>query len=779
MKVINRITGKSLELTSDAEIYTWISSCSGWEVEDSKDIEYVNDLLRVNSFKFKSCFPIMDINLENCYGIRKLSYRFDFEDGKPYSIYAPNGFMKTSFAKTLSDLQNRRVTCDEIYSKRITKREVIGWDNRGFSPDSVYVIPPYQENFKSTGVSTLLVNSQLKSEYEEAINRVDSDLKSIDKALKLHSGLNKGNVTPLSEILKVFSIENEDKYKFFSDAKDLAIKNPLLTSIDYKVIFNDNVEKYLMSGDLKDDINEYIEQYQKLTDKSEFLSRDFSHVNASDTSLSLENNGYFKASHSLNLKVDGSMLKISTKAELDDLIQSEKDKIFSDKILADKVKKLDIDLGKNASLKKFREYLLDNQSLISELSDFNSFKKKYWLNLFSIVLSDLEIYSANFKRASSTIQSVSLQAVEEKTKWEKVVDIFNNRFHVPFIVSVDNQKGVILNNEEPVVLFGFKEEGEEKISVSEGDLLKVLSLGEKRALYILNILFDINARREADVNTVFIVDDIADSFDYKNKYAIIEYFKELSETKDFNFIFLTHNFDFHRTISSRLDIPAEKGLFCTKRSKKIELEQDKYRFNPFSSWKESLDSSPLSVIACIPFVRNICEYTRGEGDDYKDLTALLHIKSKTENITIKNLEDIYKKVLIDKPDLKLIGKSNDSVYELILSEAHSIFNKKDDSASLETKVAMSIAIRLLAERHMIDRINNKVVVKKIVRNQTISLYQEYVKTFPNEEVKHSLLAQVNLMTPENIHLNSFMYEPILDMSSLRLYDLYKSIKGLN
>ncbi|AZD60972.1 hypothetical protein C4K18_2999 [Pseudomonas chlororaphis subsp. aurantiaca] len=42
-----------------------------------------------------------------------------------------------------------------------------------------------------------------------------------------------------------------------------------------------------------------------------------------------------------------------------------------------------------------------------------------------------------------------------------------------------------------------------------------------------------------------------------------------------------------------------------------------------------------------------------------------------------------------------------------------------------------------------------------------------------------VLSQVNLMTPENIHLNSFMYEPILDMSALHLYDLYEKIKALS
>jgi hypothetical protein len=34
------------------------------------------------------------------------------------------------------------------------------------------------------------------------------------------------------------------------------------------------------------------------------------------------------------------------------------------------------------------------------------------------------------------------------------------------------------------------------------------------------------------------------------------------------------------------------------------------------------------------------------------------------------------------------------------------------------------------------------------------------------------------MTPENIHLNSFMYEPIVDMSDEHLKKLYKNVMAL-
>ena len=41
-----------------------------------------------------------------------------------------------------------------------------------------------------------------------------------------------------------------------------------------------------------------------------------------------------------------------------------------------------------------------------------------------------------------------------------------------------------------------------------------------------------------------------------------------------------------------------------------------------------------------------------------------------------------------------------------------------------------------------------------------------------------ILEQVAMLTQENINLNSFMFEPILDMSLLHLYDLYQEVKNL-
>jgi hypothetical protein len=41
------------------------------------------------------------------------------------------------------------------------------------------------------------------------------------------------------------------------------------------------------------------------------------------------------------------------------------------------------------------------------------------------------------------------------------------------------------------------------------------------------------------------------------------------------------------------------------------------------------------------------------------------------------------------------------------------------------------------------------------------------------------MMRVVLMTPENIHVNSFMYEPILDMSDEHLRKLYGDVAALH
>lgn len=103
----------------------------------------------------------------------------------------------------------------------------------------------------------------------------------------------------------------------------------------------------------------------------------------------------------------------------------------------------------------------------------------------------------------------------------------------------------------------------------------------------------------------------------------------------------------------------------------------------------------------------------------------------------------------------------------------------EEVVELEKKIVLSIAIRLKAEEFLINKINDDAFVRGITSNQTIELIKKYKEKFPGELNKIRLAEQVNLMTPENIHINSFMYEPILDMANNHLKQLYNKVCDFN
>ncbi len=286
------------------------------------------------------------------------------------------------------------------------------------------------------------------------------------------------------------------------------------------------------------------------------------------------------------------------------------------------------------------------------------------------------------------------------------------------------------------------------------------------------------------------MDDIADSFDYKNKYAIIEYLNDIKKEPYFYQIILTHNFDFFRTIQSRIldNAKWKNSLIAQKENGVIKFLPggSKNVSNPFEKWRTDINKDLKIVIATIPFVRNLIEYKEGDSENYITLTHLLHQKEerssplikKTSDIDLSDIENIYKDIFKDV-DFSSFDKTK-KVKNIIYSEADSLISSTstNNEIALEDKIILSIAIRLKAEEFMWSKVSDKSFIRGA---QTGTLYDRYKREFKLnlEEVENiELLEQVNLMTPENIHLNSFMYEPILDMSNLHLKSLYTEISEL-
>ncbi len=82
---------------------------------------------------------------------------------------------------------------------------------------------------------------------------------------------------------------------------------------------------------------------------------------------------------------------------------------------------------------------------------------------------------------------------------------------------------------------------------------------------------------------LLVFDDVVDSFDYANKYAFIEYLKEFSEIEDVYVLLLTHNYDFFRTVTNRVEGFSRSNCSVAERD-----AQGRLTFDAVSTSTESL-----------------------------------------------------------------------------------------------------------------------------------------------------------------------------------------------
>jgi energy-coupling factor transporter ATP-binding protein EcfA2 len=714
------------------------------------------------------------IKLENCYGIRNLETEFDFSAEKMFVIYAPNGTMKTSFSATMRDFANDQPPVDRVYKNRVSKREiVIAASGQELEKEKVFVIQSFDEKYESSRISTLLVNEALKKEYDEIYRIIDEKKKILLDSLKESSGIKK-NIEDLfamdivqapheffKALLRVKEEVKDDSYVEFAE-------------ISYESVFNDKVQELLDAKDFKENLADYMKTYEALIKGSTFFKRGvLNHNNAADIAKSLKDNGYFKANHSVYINTSDGKKEIATETELEKAIQKEKDGILKNPELVKSFEKIDKKF-KNKDTKSFRDYLDQNNAILVELNNLALFKQKLWIAYLVKNKQAYEDLVKFYDQSKMKLQEIVKKASEEATKWQEVINIFNERFEVPFKVEMGNKTDVILKRDAPSISFRFKDPEETDILIEKNDLWTVLSNGEKRALYILNIIFEVKAREELNQETIFIIDDIADSFDYKNKYAIIEYLSDIARRDGFYQIILTHNYDFYRNVTSRLHVPQSARFYVSVYKKRINIIPERYPYNPFRTWKQNLHQDNEMLIATIPFLRNLAEFC-GHTDHKNTLTKLLHIKSGTDDICVTNLQVIIRDLLVDKRELSLRDGSR-KVKELIYECADAICENEKEVIELEKKIVLSMAIRLKTEQFLIREINDELFVSEITHNQTITLIKKYKEINPDStDDKLRIAERVNLMTPENIHINSFMYEPILDMSSHHLRELYKQV----
>lgn len=717
----------------------------------------------------------LNVKFKNCYGIQFLEHDFDFGNGMPgnkaFAIYAPNGLMKTSFTKSFEKLAQGKIAEEERYNRPSTSEVLM--DGKPIPKEAIYVLKSeidIQED--SPAITDILVNPESKFRYDAIL--VD---------------LEKQKTKLINSLQKVSGIAKKDIEKFLhedigtKDFADCIIKsqertvNVEATSLNYSTLFDPKAIEVLKSAEFVSNAKEFNTRYQELFSQEGTIYQKgiFNPARAETSFSTLDKQGFFNGGHRLQMRGDVAAIG---KTELDELLKKIHARIDDDENL----KKIRSSLAKNAqtqALADLIENLPANQidELLDRLKPENQadFRRDLWAHHVQNS-SDATSYIDLYSQTKDEIRNIETEAAQAAPRWTEAVALFNDRFvDMPFTLSVANQTQAALGKEKARLKFTFKD-GDDIVEWSRSEV-KTLSQGEKRALYLLNFIFEVEARSLSAQETLFIIDDVADSFDYKNKHAIVQYLEDLDNKPNFHQLILTHNFDFFRTLANNF-VHRERCLMANRQAAGVSLSKADGIKNYFIGiLKANVHNNPRVMCATIPFTRNLIEYTKGEEDaDYLKLTCLLHWKKDTDNITVGDYFDIYNRLF---GTTHIGGKK--SVKELLHEQAHAISNEKNHAGlNLEDKVLLSMATRMRAEEFLILKIRAQGEDKNYwcdSKKQFGTLIKEYAKLEPSSPALR-ILEKVSITVSSNIHLNSFMYEPILDLTIDHLIRLYKEVDGL-
>jgi hypothetical protein len=269
-------------------------------------------------------------------------------------------------------------------------------------------------------------------------------------------------------------------------------------------------------------------------------------------------------------------------------------------------------------------------------------------------------------------------------------------------------------------------------------------------------------------------------------------------------IILTHSFDLYRSIANIFQLTinyiSNKTETETKIIKITENTKNKTSINPIKYWLELKNHKDF--ICSIPLIRNLLDYKKGDNSLQQTLNKVVHYPlrdSQNNNTNNENhiaLSVLYTDIItylklspqhtIDGLDLK----SNKTFYDLVIKTADIILtpdNLIQESEStyfntnLQDKIIISIALRLLMEKKIIDKLEKDKKLKNnhdyYSHNQARTLVNELKKNYTLDPTTKGLIDIVNMISSNNIHINSFIYEPLIDINIEDLINRYTELEN--
>lgn len=372
----------------------------------------------------------LNVELENCYGIHKMHCEIDFSKKNAAVLYAPNGMMKSSFAKTLKAIQDEKEP-KELVSGATSKYIIVDEKNKSITSESIMVVNPFDEN-ASNNQGLLMANADLREQYVLIHKNLDEQTDEIFARIKEEFGYGiRSSFNPQDTFCNDFKISKRDLLEelktLFEDINN--IKYDLLLPVEeikYNDLFNDKVLKFISKGKNPQLLDEYTKKYEELLEKSQYLKKGIiDHNNYSNIANVLDGNGFFKADNRVILQAkDNSQQEIDTKDKLEKLIADEKAQVLNTKELKDLFEKINKELNANKDTVAFGSYIQQHPEIIEEYNNVEMFKKKIWIKVFKKELVDLKKLVENYISAKENLKKLADEAKKQETDWHYLKSVF-------------------------------------------------------------------------------------------------------------------------------------------------------------------------------------------------------------------------------------------------------------------------------------------------------------------------------------------------------------------
>ena len=742
-------------------------------------------------------------HFKNCYGLKQFNLQnINFSRCNKALIYAPNGVMKSSLSKVFDDISKGATTCDRIFQNVVSNYSVTHYTSRYVyssanrtqptATDRIYVVNTFNNSFEFTKetVSTLLADETTRNAYNVLMAQFSGEIIQIEEKLRVLTGLTKSQIKGklITDLGLTGTADWTDIFEKLNELYATRRTFEYLNDCTYSELFNDKAMAVYGKQEFLNSIEEYISSLNILLENNPILNDRFTDRNAETLGKEMAKHNLFNAQHTICLK-DGTTV-IHSLEEWNFVVNEQLDRLYSSPELSTVFQKLKKMLTSNGEVSRLRDIIVAHREIIPALSDIPALKVQTWLDCFSKLDMSFDYYYRNISQYTAQIKVLYEQASAQSARWQTVVNKFNRRFRVPFEVRIENKANFLLKDEAPNLSFKYTRGmiAQQSATLKKDDLMVSLSTGEKRALYLLYILFDLERIRQQATagggQFLIVADDIADSFDYKNKYAIIEYLNDLGNTSGIDLLILTHNFDFYRTVKLRLGV-ARNHCYIAQRDEEgiVSITEFKYQKDFFKNVviKDIKDGNIINddkkklLISSIPFYRNLCEYS-GKEVEYSRLTCFLHLKTTPlDTLTVK-ISDLWNLINPFLNNTTFSGADED-YYTAVTRVANTCVADNTNEVLLDNKLFIAIAIRLLTEKFMKNTlISNGKACSDADSNQTRKWFNQVKRFLTPAQI--SVIEEVNLITPESIHLNSFMFEPLIDISNWALKDLYTRVTNL-